>query len=141
MRALWTEEEAEYQGEYVSVPRTYSYPKPVQSPHPPVLIGAGSRWARQRVAEWGDGWLPNMPRPDRIERGMADIRERAAAAGRDPDSIGTTVFGANPEDLDAYEQVGVERCIFMLPPSGADEVMPELDRLTKVLEERSSSNP
>ena len=136
MKALWTEEEAEYHGRYVSIPRTYSYPKPAQSPHPPVYIGAGSRWARQRVAEWGDGWLPNMPRPDRIERGMADIREQATALGREADAIPTSVFGAAPEDLDAYEQMGVARCIFRLPSSGADEVMPELERLTKIIEER-----
>ena len=101
-----------------------------------MYIGAGSRWARQRVAEWGDGWLPNMPRPDRIERGMADIRERATALGRDADAIPTSVFGAEPADLDAYEQMGVARCIFRLPSAGADEVMPELDRLTKIVEER-----
>ena len=136
MKALWTQEEAEYHGDYVSVPKTYSYPKPAQTPHPPVYIGAGSRWARQRVAEWGDGWLPNSPRPDRIERGMADIRERAAAAGRDPDTIPTSVFGGSPDDLDAYEQMGVERVIFTLPSDDASVVMPELDRLSKLVEAR-----
>ena len=136
MKALWTQEKAEYHGDYVSVPKTYSYPKPAQTPHPPVYIGAGSRWARQRVAEWGDGWLPNSPRPDRIERGIADIRERAAAAGRDPDTIPTSVFGGSPDDLDAYEQMGVERVIFTLPSDNASVVMPELDRLTKLVEAR-----
>lgn len=137
MKALWTEEEAEYHGDHVEMPPTFSYPKPVQSPHPPVYIGAGSRWARQRVAEWADGWLPNRARPDRIERGMADIRERAVALGRDPDSIPTTIFGAATDDLDAYEQMGVARCIFMMPSAPAGEVMPELDRVTKAMEERS----
>ena len=138
MKALWTEDEAEYHGDYVQVPRTFSYPKPVQSPHPPVHIGASSRWARRRVAEWGDGWLPNMARPDRIERGMADIRERAAALGRDPDSIPTSIFGSGTDHLDAYEQIGVARCIFAMPSAPAGEVMPELDRVTKVMEERRS---
>jgi probable F420-dependent oxidoreductase len=136
MKALWTKDKAEFHGEHVQVPLTYSYPKPVQSPHPPIYVGAGSRWARQRVAEWADGWMPNMSRPDRIARGMADIRERAAALGRDPDAISTTVFGAATDDLDAYEQMGVARCIFVLPSAPAREVLPELERVTKAMEAR-----
>lgn len=136
MKRAWTEDEVEYAGELVKVPRTWIYPKPVQRPHPPVLIGAASRYARQRVVDWGDGWLPNRTDPPFVERGMADLRARAEKAGRNPASVPTTVFGAGPEALDAYERLGVERCIFMLPSAPADQVVPELDRLAKLVADR-----
>ena len=108
-------------------------PKPVQQPHPPILLGAGSKWARQRVVDYCDGWLPNVPAPRFVERGIQDIQSRAAEAGRDFDSISINVFGADPEAKAEYERMGVDRCIHRLPHAGADEVIPELDRLAKLV--------
>jgi len=129
MKLAWTEPEPEYRGEFVQFGKTFVFPKPLQQPHPPILIGAGSRWARQRVVDWDAQWLPNRTRPDFIERGILDIRKRASAAGKDPESFPTTVFGPIEGALGAYEQMGVERCIFNLPSAPAGEVLPELDRL------------
>ena len=133
MKRAWTDDEVEYSGKFVNIPPTWIYPKPLQQPHPPVYIGAASRYARQRVVDWGDGWLPNRTDPPFVERGMADIRARAEKAGRDPESIPTTVFGSAPEALDEYERMGVERCIHRLPSAPAEEVLSELDTFAKLV--------
>ena len=133
MKQMWTQDEAEYRSEFVDIPKTAVIPKPVQQPHPPILLGAGSKWARQRVVDYCDGWLPNVPAPRFVERGVQDIQSRAAEAGRDFDEISINVFGADPEAKSEYERMGVDRCIHRLPHAGADEVIPELDRLAKLV--------
>lgn len=145
MKALWTQDEAAFHGDFVDFPATHSYPKPITKPHPPIYIGAISKWALERVAAWGDGWLPNRPDPEFLAAGMAEIRRRSQAHGRDPDAIGTTLFGllpdlvyGQPELLDALERVGVERCVFVLPREGADVVAPALERLAEFLAARAT---
>ncbi len=133
MKEMWTQDEAEYHSEFVEIPKTYVIPKPTQNPHPPILIGAGSKWARQRIVDWADGWLPNITAPGFVERGIQDIQSRASEAGRDFDEISINVFGAVEDGLAEYERMGVDRCIFRLPDEGADTVIPELDRLAKLL--------
>ena len=133
MKQMWTQDEAEYRSEFVDIPKTAVIPKPVQQPYPPILLGAGSKWARQRVVDYCDGWLPNVPAPRFVERGIQDIQSRAAEAGRDFDEISINVFGADPEAKSEYERMGVDRCIHRLPHAGADEVVPELDRLAKLV--------
>ncbi len=133
LRALWTEDEAEFHGEHVDFPPLISRPKPVQKPHPPVYIGAGSRWTPQRVVDYAEGWLPHGRNIDALEQGLAAIRELAPSAGRDPDSIATTVFNATTEHLAAYERLGVECCVFVLPPLPSSEFIPKLDELAASL--------
>ncbi len=133
MKEMWTQDEAEYHSEFVDIPKTYVLPKPTQNPHPPILMGAGSKWARQRIVDWADGWLPNITAPRFVERGIQDIQSRAAEAGRDFDEISINVFGADEDALAEYERMGADRCIFRLPAEGADVVVPELDRLAKLI--------
>ena len=133
MKEMWTQDEAEYHSEFVDIPKTYVIPKPTQNPYPPILIGAGSKWARQRIVDWADGWLPNITAPGFVERGIQDIQSRASEAGRDFDEISINVFGAVEDGLAEYERMGVDRCIFRLPDEGADTVIPELDRLAKLI--------
>ena len=133
MKQMWTEDEAEFHSEFVDIPKTAVIPKPAQQPHPPILLGAGSKWARQRVVDYCDGWLPNVPAPRFVERGIQDIQSRAAEAGRDFDSISINVFGADPEAKAEYERMGVDRCIHRLPHAGTGEVLPELDRLARLV--------
>ena len=133
MKEMWTQDEAEYHSEFVDIPRTYVIPKPKQDPHPPILIGAGSKWARQRIVDWADGWLPNITAPGFVERGIQDIPSRAHEAGRDFDEISINVFNAQQDAIAEYERMGVDRCIYMLPPQGADVVVPELDRLAGLI--------
>ena len=133
MKEMWTQDIAEYHSDFVDIPRTQVIPKPVQNPHPPILIGAGSKWARQRVVDWADGWLPNITAPGFVERGIQDIQSRASEAGRDFDEISISVFGGSSDDIAEFERIGVDRCIFRLPAEGADAVVPELDRLASMI--------
>ncbi|GIW40799.1 MAG: LLM class F420-dependent oxidoreductase [Candidatus Binatia bacterium] len=139
MKEIWTKEEAEFHGEFVRFDPIWSYPKPVQKPHPPILLGTHTARGRQRVVEYCDGWLPIGFRMRDFEAQVRDLHEKARAAGRDPRTISISVFGA-PTDVATirrYEELGVERAIFWVPPKGEDEVLPILDRYAKFVEEAS----
>ena len=129
MKAIWTQEEAEFHGEFVNFDRIWAYPKPVQKPHPPVLLGVNTPRARQRVIDYADGWFPLAARAGDIPEGIADLRRRAAEAGRDPHALTVSVFGAKPDEgvLRSYAEGGVTRAIFGLPSAGRDTVLPILD--------------
>ncbi len=113
LKTLWTNEQAEYHGRYYDFPPVYSYPKPAQQPHPPVLLGGNARNVLRRVVRYADGWLPNRATPEQI----ADSRQRLDAladeAGRDPASLTISVFGQPPdttrEQVDAYLNAGALR--------------------------------
>ncbi|MFM8408875.1 MAG: LLM class F420-dependent oxidoreductase [Alphaproteobacteria bacterium] len=129
MKAIWTEDEASYHGEHVNFDPIWSWPKPAQKPHPPILLGSGSARGRQRVVEYCDGWMPIAGRDD-LEGGIRDLWEKAKAAGRPRESLSITVFGAPPKAdvIRGYEASGVERVALWLPPAGADVVLPILDK-------------
>ncbi len=139
MKRIWTEEEPEYHGRHVDFPRIKVFPKPVQQPHPPILIGAGSRWARQRGVDWADGWMPNFSPPQHFARGVEDIRRRAAEAGRDPATISFSAFGvkADVDSVLAYAEAGAGRVVFSLPSLPEAEILPLLDRCAGVIDQFS----
>jgi len=130
MKEIWTREEAEFHGEFVDFDKIWAYPKPLQKPHPPILMGGDGPRTFDRVIEFCNGWMPIGGRVDDIGAKVAALRRRAEAAGRDPASLPTTIFGAKPDRaaLDTLQRAGVERAIFMLPPAGRDVVLPLLDR-------------
>jgi len=135
MKEIWTKEAAEFHGEFVNFDPIWAHPKPVQKPHPPIILGVNTPKARQRVVEYCDGWLPIAARAGDLVAGVADLRESAKRAGRDPNSLTVSVFAATPTEdaLREYQKAGVERIIFPLPSSGRDEIIPILDRLAKVV--------
>jgi probable F420-dependent oxidoreductase len=130
MKEIWTKDEPEFHGEFVKFDKLWSYPKPVQKPHPPILMGGDGATTFDRVIEFCDGWMPIGFRLENAAEKIAALRRRAEAAGRDPKSISITIFGVNPEAgaLDALKAAGVERAIFMLPPADRDTVLPLLDK-------------
>jgi len=134
MKEIWTKDEAEFHGQFVNFDPIWAYPKPVQKPHPPIILGVNTPNARQRVVEYCDGWLPIAARAGDLTAGVADLRDRAKRAGRDPNSLTVSVFSATPteEALRQYQNSGAERAIFPLPSSGRDEILPILDRLAKL---------
>ncbi len=134
MKEIWTKDEAEFQGEFVNFDPIWSYPKPVQKPHPPILLGNNTEKALQRVGEFCDGWLPNAARVGDVAAGVAELRAHAKKVGRDPASLSVTVFGANPAEgaLRSYEHAGVERVLLALPSADRDAVLPLLDRYAKL---------
>jgi probable F420-dependent oxidoreductase len=129
MKEIWTKDEAEYHGKFVNFDRIWSYPKPVQKPHPPILMGGGGPHARQRAVDFDGHWMPIVGR-DPIDDGIADLRARAERAGRDPEALTVSLFGARPDEgkLAAWRDLGVARAIFGLPPAGGDQVLPLLDQ-------------
>jgi probable F420-dependent oxidoreductase len=132
MKEIWTKDEAEFHGEFVNFDPIWSYPKPVQKPHPPVYLGNNTPNGRQRVVEYCDGWFPIAARAGDLAAGVADLRQRAEKAGRDPRSIPVSVYSASPEELaiQSYEKAGAERTIFALPSADRETVLPLLDKYT-----------
>ena len=126
MKAIWTKTTAEYDGEIVKVPPMQTWPKPVQKPHPPVLVGGAFPYAARRAVRYGDGWFPNATSGD-PEQYMPAFQKMAAEAGR---NLSVTIGGA-PEDaakLQRFRELGAERVNVSLPAEGADKILPVLDR-------------
>jgi len=130
MKRIWTEDEAAFEGDFVRFEPLWSWPKPVQKPHPPILLGGHGPRALARVVDYCDGWLPISVRAGDLEAGMTELRRLAREKGRDPRSISVSVYGA-PMDatgLARLRDLGVARAIFALPSAEADTVLPLLDR-------------
>ena len=129
MKAIWTSEQATYHGRFVDFDAIYSWPKPVQRPHPPVIVGGNGPTVIDRILAFGDGWMPGHQR-DLAALGarIDELHERAAAAGRDPIEI--TLFYARPSYLETYAEIGVDRCVFVLPAGPEDVVLSELVSLS-----------
>jgi alkanesulfonate monooxygenase SsuD/methylene tetrahydromethanopterin reductase-like flavin-dependent oxidoreductase (luciferase family) len=111
------------------------WPKPVQRPHPPILLGGESGHTLQRVVDFCDGWFPRGRAGDVILTGLADLKARAARAGRDMKTISVSVFGAKPEPaaLDRFREAGVTRAILRLPSEPRDRALPLLDQYVKLI--------
>jgi alkanesulfonate monooxygenase SsuD/methylene tetrahydromethanopterin reductase-like flavin-dependent oxidoreductase (luciferase family) len=133
LRAIWTQENAEFHGEYVNFDPIWSWPKPVQKNGPPILLGADSKWSAERVVEYCDGWMPIAVRGD-ASKGLARLREAAARAGRKFESLNLTVFGAPvKQELAArWIEQGFHRVVFALPSAPPDVVLPILDRAAEL---------
>jgi probable F420-dependent oxidoreductase len=129
MREIWTHDEPEFHGEYVDFERLWSWPKPVQQPHPPVLVGGDGPTVFDRIIEYGDAWFPNTRDIESLPRRIAELRERGADAGRG--RIPVTYFGARPDDgfVDALRRAGVDRALLRLAPEPAERALPNVERL------------
>jgi probable F420-dependent oxidoreductase len=137
MKAIWTQSKPQYNGEFVKFPAMMTWPKPVQQPHPPVIVGGAYPYGTRRAITYGDGWVPHARRPaygDLINV-LPEARKLMAEAGRDPATLPITVFGV-AEDLDLvkrYRDAGIARVVFNLPSAKADEVFPALDRCARLM--------
>jgi len=135
MKAIWTNTTAEYHGDLVDFAPLMQWPKPVQKPHPPILLGNAGPRALERTVRYADEWMPIARRIEDLSGRLDELQELAAAAGRDP--IPFTGYGIEPNE-EAIEQMidlGATRCILNLPPGGADEVLPLLDKQTRLVEQ------
>lgn len=143
MKEIWTREEAEFHGEFVNFDKMWAYPKPVQRPHPPILMGGDGPTTFDRVVEYCDGWMPISGRPQSggpsLQEKIAMLRRQAEEAGRDPASINITTFrgpdGSQPEPdaILRLEEAGVDRVIFGLPSAERDTVLPIIDQCAKLI--------
>ena len=135
LKAIWTQDEASYEGPFVQFDRIWSWPKPVQKPHPPILLGGETKHSLRRIMEFCDGWFPRMRNFEDPAQEMARFHAAAEEYGRDPRTLSTSLFGApaKREFLDACAGSGLDRAIFTIPSEGRDKVMPLLDDLAKLL--------
>lgn len=129
MKALWTQDEAAYHGEMVDFDPVWSYPKPAQRPHPPIILGGETDYTLRRVVEYCDGWFPRPSRDWNIREQLARLHAFAEQAGRDPKTLSTSVFRA-PADKAAladYAAAGVDRAVLEIPDRSRDEILRALD--------------
>ena len=139
MKAIWTEDEAEFHGEFVNFDKVWAYPKPVQKPHPPIFMGGDGATTFNRVVEFCDGWMPIAGRPGQ-EGSLAEkivlLHRQAEEAGRDPQDLPVSVYWmGRPRDdtVDRMTEAGVDRLIFGLPSAQRDEVMPRIDQCAELI--------
>ena len=138
LKELWTKDEAEYHGQYYDFPPVYCNPKPVQKPHPPVLLGGNAKNVLQRVARWGDGWLPNRATPDQIEESKKILEVLEAERGREPGSITISVFGQSPDttrqQVNDFLNAGALRVAAWAPHCETEAKMgEELERMAETM--------
>ena len=138
-RELWTKDEASFDGDHVRFSPTWQWPKPVQRPGPPILVGgAAGPKLFEHIAEYGDGWMPIGG--SGVAAALPQLRDAVAARGRDPESLEIVPFWSIPDPgkLDHYESIGVTECIFHVPSATADQVLPLLDKQAAMIAERRS---
>jgi len=132
MKVIWAKSKPEYHGELVNFDPMMTWPKPVQKPHPPILVGGAFPYGARRAIRYGDGWMPHRSRPQypNVRDFLPEFRKMAAAANRD---IPVTIWGAKDEDMLKQDQdAGVVRVIVSLESSESDTILPELDRWAKL---------
>ena len=134
MKALWSDDEAEFHGDFVDFSPSWSWPKPVQRPGPPVFVGgsAGPRLL-DHVAEFADGWLPIGGAG--IRGALDELRTACDRHGRDADDLAIIPFGTIPDEgkLAYYADLGIDEAVLRLPSAGRDDVLAILDDYTRFL--------
>ncbi|MCH2334552.1 MAG: LLM class F420-dependent oxidoreductase [Pseudomonadales bacterium] len=135
IKIIWANEEAAFHGEHIHFDSIWSWPKPLQRPHPPIVLGGESDHTLRRVIKHCDGWLPRARNPETVVRGIARLNELAEEADRDPESISVNVFAPRPdaELIDRFKSMGVARIVLWLPPEDSDAVSKRLDGYTRFL--------
>ncbi len=132
MKALWTQDEAEYHGRYYDFPALKVFPKPAQKPHPPVFLGGNARNVFRRVVAYGDGWMPVRVTSEEVRSARATLDELAESAGRDPESIQICVYGAADRDtINRMEEAGANMAVAPLGSSAPGEALGALEKLAE----------
>jgi probable F420-dependent oxidoreductase len=135
MKALWSDDVAGFDGEFVHLEPSWSWPKPAQAGGPPVLIGgAAGPKLFAHIAEYADGWIPIGGAG--VRAALPDLRRALEAAGRDPAKLRLVPFGTLPDPgkLEYYESIGVTEIVLRVPTGDAETVLPVLDEHVRLLE-------
>jgi probable F420-dependent oxidoreductase len=130
MKAIWTQDEASYAGEYVNFDRIWSWPKPAQRPHPPVLVGGNGPTVLDRVLAFGDAWMPNYSRGGVLER-AEELRGRADR----PIDLVVMSAPADAKALERLAKAGCRRAVHWLPSAGRGPVEAALERFEAAVAE------
>ena len=138
MKAFWTEDEAEYHGDLVNITRSWMWPKPVQTPYPPILIAGAGPNILKRVMNQGDGWMPFVVSDwvDAMQNRMTpltdfaaqveELRQLESDAGSAKKTISVKGLMARAQDIEALLSMGIDRMILPLPQAGKNEVFATL---------------
>jgi probable F420-dependent oxidoreductase len=137
MKVIWTKSKAEYHGEFVNFDPMMTWPKPVQKPHPPVIVGGAFPYSARRAIRYGNGWIPQAARGgyQEIADLIPEFRKMAAEAGRNADDIAITVWfpRRDLELMKRYADLGVERVVFNVDSEKADKAMPVIDEIAEFM--------
>ena len=136
MKAIWANDEGEYHGELIDFDPIWQWPKPVQDPHPPVIIGGDGPTTLKRVARYGDGWMPIDGRTrDDFAPAIAELNDLAAEQGRGPMTVSLFGVGGDPARIEKHAKAGVDRIVFLVPPAPADVVLPAVEKRARLAEQ------
>jgi probable F420-dependent oxidoreductase len=125
IKAIWTDDPAEYHGDMVDFGPLWSWPKPIQKPHPPIVLGGSGPKILERVVRYADGWMPN--RGDVLER-IPELQRMAEEAGRQPIPV-TYYPKPAAEEIERCAKGGIDRCIWYVPADGRDAALRKLEEL------------
>ena len=122
--------EASFDGEFEKFDDVWSWPKPVQQPHPPLILGGETDHTLRRIVRVGDGWLPRAMNTDRVLEGMTKLKRFAEEANRDPATISVSIFAPPPKDavINRFKETDADRIILMVPPRDTTDTLKRLDR-------------
>ena len=141
LRELWTKDESSYDGEFVKFPPVKLFPKPVQKPYPPILLGAHDpKYAVKRVAQYADGWCPGNLSPEQAKESIPEIKRLAKEAGRDPDSLEFSTLlmaqdgGPTLEAMQEYEEAGVSRLVVLAWEAASGSGVEAVKKLAPIVE-------
>lgn len=135
IKTIWTREVAEYHGDMVDFGPMWSFPKPVQKPHPPIILGGSGPKVLERVVRYGDGWMPNR---GQVAERIPELQRLAQAAGRGPIPV-TAYPKEDPGEIERLGEAGVERLIYYIPPDGRDAALRKLEQLGELIRPHASS--
>jgi probable F420-dependent oxidoreductase len=135
MKEIWREDAATYHGEFVNFDAIWSWPKPVQRPHPPILVGGNGPRTLERVVRYGDEWMPLHRGDGAVAARMSELRGLAAEAGRGEIPVSLVRAPQAAGELEALHKAGVGRFFFSVPAAPADEILPQLDQLQSLVQQ------
>jgi len=131
MKTLWTKDEAGYHGKFAKFDPVWSWPKPHQKPHPPIILGGESDHTLRRIVDYCDGWLPRTRQAFDARQSIERLHKMAEKKGRDPKTLSVTVFGAptKPEALADYAKAGIDSALLAIPDDSRDDILKYLDKI------------
>jgi probable F420-dependent oxidoreductase len=135
LKAIWTQEEAQFHGRHINFGPMWCWPKPVSRPHPPIIIGGETDHTLRRIVKYADGWLPRVRDPQMVLDGIGKLRALARAAGRAEDSISISAFGvaAKADAIGPFRDAGVDRAIVAITPGSLDDMLRRFDRCAELI--------
>lgn len=135
MKAIWTQEAAEYHGEFVNFAPIWCHPKPLQRPHPPILLGTLSGKGLNRVVEYCDGWIAVGASVQDLPGAITELRTRLQQVGRAASAVPVSIFAASDDEavLRRYQELGVDRVVLTVPSRARERVLPLLDKYTGLI--------